>query len=162
MTRNSLSSVLEKFNGYENVKQNLACKEKIDITQLDIVYEPTLDENIPVVSFFESQFFLAFRSYFGHFRKGEEKFSHRVVKQCHYCENLFAKTDENVKKHFSVCLANGGITYAFDNGNFKYLGDAPFTVYFDFEKITDNSAFSDPKMYVISYCQIYSFHSSLI
>ena len=32
-----------------------------------------------------------------------------------------------------------GITYAFDNGqilnyqnNFKYLGDLPFTVYFDF------------------------------
>ena len=68
----------------------------------------------------------------------------------------------------SVCAAKGGITYAFDNGqivnfqdNFKYLGDMPFTVYFDFETATGNSAFSDPKMYVISYCQIHTFHPSL-
>ena len=37
----------------------------------------------------------------------------------------------------------------------------PFTIYFDFETTTGNSAFSDPKIYVISYCQIYSFHPSL-
>ena len=59
MTRNSSSSVFEKYNGYENIKQNLACKEKIDFTQLDIVYEPTLDENIPVVCFFASQIFFS-------------------------------------------------------------------------------------------------------
>ena len=73
-----------------------------------------------------------------------------------------------MKKHMSVCVGKEGITYAFDNGqivnfqdNFKYLGDVPFTVYFDFETTTGNSAFSDPKMYVISYCQIYPFHPSL-
>ena len=58
-----------------------------------------------------------------------------------------------MKKHMSVCVGKEGITYAFDNGqtvnfqdNFKYLGDVPFTVYFDFETTTGNSAFSDPKM----------------
>ena len=68
----------------------------------------------------------------------------------------------------TVCAAKERITYAFDNGqivnfqdNLKCLGDVPFTVYFDFETATGNSAFSDPKMYIISYCQIYSFHSSL-
>ena len=45
--------------------------------------------------------------------------------------------------------------------NFKYLGDAPFTVYFDFETTTGKSAFLDPKMYVISYCEVYTFHPSL-
>lgn len=79
---------------------------------------------------------------------GEEKISHRTVKQCHYCENFFAKTNENMKKHLSVCSAKGGITYTFDNGqivnfqdNFKYLGDVPFMAYFDFETTTGNSAF---------------------
>ena len=41
------------------------------------------------------------------------------------------------------------------------MGDVPFTVYFDFETTTGSSVFFDPKMYVISYCQIYSFHPSL-
>ena len=73
-----------------------------------------------------------------------------------------------MKKHLSVCAAKEGISYAFDNGqivnfrdNFKYLCDMSFTVYFDFKTTTGNSAFSDPKMYVISYCQIYTFHPSL-
>ena len=58
--------------------------------------------------------------------------------------------------------------YTFENGkiisfqdNFKYLGDVPFTVYFDFETTTGDIIFSDPKMFVVSYCQIYSFHPSL-
>ena len=53
-----------------------------------------------------------------------------------------------MKKHLSVCSAKEGITYAFDIGqilnyqdNFKYLGDLPFTVYFDFETATGNSPF---------------------
>ena len=79
--------------------------------------------------------------------------------------NFFAKSDDNMKKHLPVCSAKRGIKYAFDNGqivnfqnSFKYLGDVPLTVCFDFETTTGNSAFSDPKMYVISYCQIYTFH----
>ena len=54
-----------------------------------------------------------------------------------------------MEKHLSICSAKEGITYAFGNGqiinyqnNFKYLGDLPFTVYFDFETtIGGNSAF---------------------
>ena len=51
---------------------------------------------------------------------------------------LFRKKRGTHEKIF-VCNAMEGITYAFDNGqilnyqnNFKYLGDLPFTVYFDF------------------------------
>ena len=67
----------------------------------------------------------------------------------------------------SICVAREGITYSFDNGeinfedNLKYLGGVPFTVYFDLETTTGDAAFFDPKMFVVSYCQIYSFHSSL-
>ena len=41
------------------------------------------------------------------------------------------------------------------------MGDVPLTVYFDFETTTGNAVFIDPKMYVVSYCQIYSFHPIL-
>ena len=71
-------------------------------------------------------------------------------------------------KHNKVCAAKEGIISTFDNGkiiyfqdNFKFLGHVPFTVYFDFETTTGNAIFLDPKMFVVSYCQIYSFHPSL-
>ena len=73
-----------------------------------------------------------------------------------------------MEKHLEVCAAKEGITYSFNNGNiisfqdnFRYQGDLPFTVYFDFETTTRDSVFFDPKMYVVSYCQIYTFHPGL-
>ena len=68
-----------------------------------------------------------------------------------------------MENHLSICSAKEGITYAFDNGQtlnyqnkFKYMGDLPFTVYFDFETMTGgNSTFFNPTVYVMSYCQIY-------
>lgn len=79
VTRNLSSSVLEKFNGYEIIKQKLAHKEKVDFTLLDIVYKPTYDENIPIPCFFISQIHLAYRSYLGQFTKEEEKIIHPTV-----------------------------------------------------------------------------------
>ena len=45
--------------------------------------------------------------------------------------------------------------------NFKYQGDVPFSVYFDFETTTSDSVFHDSKMYFVSNCQIYAFHPAL-
>ena len=41
------------------------------------------------------------------------------------------------------------------------MRDVPFTVYFDVETTTGDNVFHDPKMFVITYCQIYAFHPSL-
>ena len=41
------------------------------------------------------------------------------------------------------------------------MGDVPFTVYFNFETTTGDNVFHDPKVFVISYCQICTFHPSL-
>ena len=80
---------------------------------------------------------------------------------------LFWKNQEATQKHTKICVAKEGIVYTFENGkiislqdNFRYLDDVPFTVYFDFET-TGDIVFSNPKMFVVSYCQIYSFHLSL-
>ena len=139
--RNLSSSVLEKFNGYEIIRHELACQEKREFVPIDIVYEPVYDESIPAPCFFTDQIFLAYRNYICRIEKGKEQILHRTVKQCHYCENYFAKNDDTMKKHLQVCAAKEGITYSFDNGqiitfqdNFRYLGGVPFTVYFDFEK----------------------------
>ena len=65
-----------------------------------------------------------------------------------------------MKKHLSICAAKEGTTYAFDNGQIVTC-DVSFTVCLGFETTSGNSAFSDPKMYVISYCHFYSYHPSL-
>ena len=61
-----------------------------------------------------------------------------------------------------------GIVYEFKNNkivsfrdSFKYMGNLPFTVYFDFETTTGDNVVDDPKLFVISYCQIYAFHFDL-
>ena len=73
-----------------------------------------------------------------------------------------------MQKHLSVCTAKEGITYSFDNsqiidyqGNFKYMGDVPFSVYFDFETTTGDAVFFDSKMYIVSYCLIFTLNKSL-
>ena len=116
MTRNLSSSVLEKFNGYEMIRQKLQRKEKIDLTPIDIVYEPSYDESILVPCFFTDQIFLAYKSYIGRMDSDKERVSSRVVKQCYFCENFFAKNEEAMKKHLKICAAREGITYSFDNG----------------------------------------------
>ena len=83
MTRSLSSSVIEKFNGYEFIKQKLARKEKVDFKAIDTVYEPVYDEKLPVPRFFTSQIQLAYRSYIGGFRYGKEEILHSTVKQCH-------------------------------------------------------------------------------
>ena len=68
----------------------------------------------------------------------------------------------------NICAATEGIIYSFENGqiidyqgNFKYQGDVPFSIYFGFETTTGDSVFFDSKMYVVSYCITCAFHSAL-
>ena len=151
------------------IRNYVSHQEKAEVIPIEVVYEPIYDETIPAPCYFTSQIHLAYRSYVGHFDKGKVLVSNRTVHQRCYCQNFFVKSKERMEKHLSICSAKEGITYAFDNGqilnyqnNFKYLGDLPFTVYFDFETTTGgNSAVFNLTMYVMSYCQIYSFHPSL-
>ena len=156
VTRNLLSSVLEKFNSYEMIRNDLSYQEKAEVIPIDVVYEPICDENFPVPCYFTSEIHLAYRSYVGFFDKEKEQIKNRTFRQCHYCQNFFAKNKEQIKKLLSICTAKEGITYAFDNGqtlnyqdNFKYLSDLRFTVYFDFEATArGNSVFFFGSSYI--------------
>ena len=46
--RDLSSSIIERFNGYEIIKQELAHKEKVEFVPINIIYEPVYDENVPV------------------------------------------------------------------------------------------------------------------
>ena len=62
VTRDLSSSIIEKFNGYEIIKHELACKEKVELTPIEIVYEPIYDGNVPLSCYFTDKIHLADRS----------------------------------------------------------------------------------------------------
>ena len=168
MMRGLSTCVIQQVNCYAMVKKHLQKKEKkMQLGPLDIVYEPVLDESL-IKCFFTNNLHLAFRSYIGKKVKGEYKLQDPTTRQCHYCKNCFVGSRNEFAKHVKRCSSIEGIIYSFDNNkiisfqdNFGHLGDVPFTVYFDFETTIGDNIFQDPKMFVISYCQIYVFHPAL-
>ena len=98
VTWNLSSSVIEKFNGHEITKHELACQEKKHFIPIDIVYKPIYDKNVEGSCYFTDKIHLAYRSYIGRNIKVEEKVGHPSIRQCYYCENFFAKSDENTNK----------------------------------------------------------------
>ena len=133
------------------------------------MHESFSNDQDQVLCYFTDSVYLAFRScYIDQKVKGEQKVYHPTVRQCFYCKNYSAKSKEILEKHTKVCASKEGIIYTFENGkiisfqdNLNFLGDVPFTVYFDFETTTGDGIFLDPKMFIVSYCQVYSFNPEL-
>ena len=78
MIRDLCSSITEKFNGYEIIKHQLARKEKIEFTPINIVYEPIYDENVPVSRCYTNQIHLAYRNYLRKIIKRKGNIEHRL------------------------------------------------------------------------------------
>ena len=164
--RDLSSCVIQKFNGYEILKHQLKDQEKQFHEPVDIIYKP-VDDNSSIVCFFTDNLYLACRSYCSKKVKDSYKTHHPATRQCYYCDKHVAlKT--TFLDHIKVCSTISGIVYKFENnkiisfqGNFKYMRDLPFTAYFDSEITTGDDIMNNPKIFVISYCQIYAFHPDL-
>lgn len=146
------SCVIQKFSGYEIMENSLQHKEKRFLQLVTIAYEPVINDSA-IKCFFTDSLHLAFRSC------TEYKILHPATRQCYYCDNYFSCSKSEILKHVKRCTSIEGIIYKFGNNkiisfHFKYLGDVPFTVRFNFETTTGNSVVNVPKMFVISYCQI--------
>ena len=148
VTRQLSTCVLKKFNGYEVIRYGLTRKEKVDFIPINVVYEPSYDESVPVTCNLTNQIHQVYKSSVGCFDKCKERISNKAIKRCQYCQKSFSKNELAMKKHLSNCGAKKGITYSFDNGqildyqgNSKDQGDLPFVVYFDFETTTGNAVF---------------------
>ena len=77
-------------------------------------------------------------------------------------------TKKAFEKHLACYSQAANILYKFDNKslvsfevNYRFLGDLPFVIYFDFETTVVSDLFMDQKMYVISYCMVFAFHPKL-
>ena len=65
--------VIQKFNGYDLFRANLKYSEKKNLLPIDIVYEPNLNTEKPIESFFASEIHLAFNTSYDKFIKGIKK-----------------------------------------------------------------------------------------
>ena len=94
MKRELSSCIIKEFNGYELLRNNLNFSEKQDFIPIDIVYEQTLDENKKIECFFAPDITLAYVGYIEKSIRGEKHLENRIVRQCHYCYNFFAKSEK--------------------------------------------------------------------
>ena len=168
MKRELSACIIQKFNGYELLRNHLNSIERKDFIPIDVVYEPTLNENKIIECFFAPKIHLGFRTTIEKSRKGGNVLNHTHAKQCHYCNNYFIKSNEKMKKHLSICSGKAGFTFSFDNGkivdyqdHYRSLGDLPFSIYHDFETTTGSVVFFDAKINMVSYCMVVAFHPDL-
>ena len=100
-------------------------------------------------------------------KRGKEVIEHPTARQCYYCDNFFSRKD-SFETHVKTYSSITGIAYKFNNRkiesfqkNHHFMGDLPFTVCFDSETTSGDSVLLDKIMYVISCCQVYTFHPKL-
>ena len=56
MKRKLSACVIQTFNGYKLIRNSLNSKERKDFVPIDIVYEPTLNENKSIECFLHQKF----------------------------------------------------------------------------------------------------------
>ena len=115
MKRELSACIIQKFNGYELLRNLVNSIERKDFIPIDVVYEPTVNENKIIECFFAPKIHPGFQTTIEKSRKCGNVLNHTDVKQCHYCNNYFIKSDEKMKKHLSICSGKAGFTFSFDN-----------------------------------------------
>ena len=66
------SCVLQKFNGYDLLRVELALDKRKNLLPVDIVYEPTQDKNKPIYCYYAPKIHLAFQSVYDSFQNGKK------------------------------------------------------------------------------------------
>ena len=102
MRRELSACTIQKFNGYELLRNHLQRGERRDFVPIDVVYEPTLDEKKNNFLFFAPHIHLAYHSGVEKIRKEQKQMDFTGARQCHYCNNYFIKSTEKMK---NTCLA---------------------------------------------------------
>ena len=100
--------VIQKFNRYNLLRTDLD-EEKIYISPIDIVYEPTQDIYEPIYCYFAPKIGLAFHTIYERNFKGKKVAISSLQKKQWGTEKRM--------EHVLCCSGRAGIDYSFDNGN---------------------------------------------
>ena len=166
-TIKSLSSCIQtKFNGFNVAAPYLENPKKRELYPIDIIYEPVRTPDEIIKCFFSTDIRFA---YVGKIPDSDKEITNRPF-ECYYCQKFFAK--KNVfERHIKSCSGKPGIVYNFNiqnivtfEGNIKYQGDLPFSIYANFETTAPNCDFTSPEnstMSAVSYAIVIAWHPKL-
>ena len=73
MKRELSACTIQKFNGYDLLRNKLQYFEKGDLVPIDIVYKPTLDIEKPILCFFAPEITLAYQTCYDRMESGQKK-----------------------------------------------------------------------------------------
>ena len=99
--------VIQKFNGYDLLKNTLQRSQKRDLVPIDIVYELSLDVNKAILCFFAPQIHTAYQTFYEKSLGDNKKkcVNSTAAKQCPYCNNFFLNQSKKWKNTFLHALA---------------------------------------------------------
>ena len=81
MKRELSACIIQKFNGYELLRNHLNSTERKNFIPIDIVYKPTLNEKKPIVCFFAPEISLGYYLSYDKMRKGKKVTDHTRARQ---------------------------------------------------------------------------------
>ena len=89
MKKQLTACVISKFNGYNLLRQSFRFEEKKDLIPINVVYEPTLNDQKPIECFFVPDIEKVCYTSFEVERHRKKSLSDGNAKQCWYCEKFF-------------------------------------------------------------------------
>ena len=127
-------------------------EQKKILYSLDVVYELTTEgENI--ICYYADDLALAYRIHYLQKVRGKDVISNVAANNPTIV--IIFLLESVLEKLVQVCSSVAGVVYKFSNrkivsfhDNFKFMGNLPLTVYFDFETTTGDSVINDTKLFL--------------
>ena len=165
IAQRKLSACVEKrFNGFGLVKKLDENLIRQNYKSINIVYKPVPKINQIINCYFT----ISMRNVYRVVSDKNNVFT--TTDQCFGCNKFFIER-KSLERHMIVCGHLPGIVYKFKNqniqtffDNMKFMGDIPFSIYFDLETTTGKKIYNfdeDATLYPASYAFLVAFHPSL-
>ena len=156
---------MQKYNGFQVIKNSFSKRERRKFEPIDIIYIPTKNAQILPECYYTTNIATAYTALYSEGLKTRRSFT---IYECYYCNKFFRGKNKR-EYHLKVCSGKPGVVYNFCSqtltsfeDNFSSKGDLPLAIYFDFETTspTDSEWLNpeDKKMFVMSYVMIVAFH----
>lgn len=166
MQRDLSTCVEELFNGFHLVRKLTKNEMRENFKLIDIVYKPLRRVNQIIDCYFSLLMRNAYRL------TSEKKNGENVstVDQCFTCKK-FSIARKSLERDMNLCGSMTGILNKFENQNIqmfvdnkKFMGDVPFSIYFDFETTAGKRVYNfeeDASLYPVASVFAVAFHASL-
>ena len=159
------SCIIQKYNGYQVIKNSFSKRERREFEPVDTIYIPTKNVQILPLCYYTTNISNAYTALYSEGLKTRRAYT---IYECYYCNKFFRQKNKK-DHHLKICSGKPGVVYNFCSqtltsfeDNYSAIGDVPFSIYFDFETTSPtDSEWLDPedkKMFVMSYVIIVAFH----